>query len=99
MTEQEDYQKKMAQCTAWLREWVSSLTGPITVTEYELRTWKIYNGDPPVFLCNLTMSTATFASSDVKVRRRRLWTDLWNILKSRNIDVTPMGIAYPEEQA
>jgi hypothetical protein len=94
MTEQE-HQKKMAQGTAWLRDWVSPLADPITVAESDLLALKLYIGDPPSFLTDLGISPVNFAATE-QVRRRALWTQLKNILDREGIDTTPMGIAYDE---
>jgi hypothetical protein len=97
MTDQEEYQKKMTQCTTWLQERVSLLADPITVAEdrYKMFTWKIYSGDTPSFLCDLVISPTNFTAPE-KVRREALWTQLKNILYLRGVDTTPMGIAYRE---
>jgi hypothetical protein len=95
MTAAED---KVAQCTAWLQEWVKPLIDPITVNEHpsEMFEWKIYRGEPPALLDVLRMKPTTFASPDERFRRRSLWTQLRNILDLHGVDTTAMGTAYPE---
>jgi hypothetical protein len=91
-------QEKVAQGTTWMQEWVKPLTDLITVNEHpsELFEWKICRGQPPALLDVLRMRAATFASSDVRFRRRALWTQLRNILDLHGVDTTQMGTAYPE---
>jgi len=95
MTDQDDYRRKTVQCTTWLRDWVKSLPGPITVDPSEMFEWKICSGDPPLLLDVLRISATNYVAPE-NTRRRSLWTQLKNILARHDVETTQMGIAYPE---